>query len=153
MELHSFQAQYLPGNLPLEQLGLHLLRHVRRDPSASWLLEDGKKPSEGMRTVVNKSNQTIYTWEEERRKRQANPKVSLAKSYLGLNSSLLGDYQKLEHRVGAFSSCTLHLYGNSLSKSMDSFSLKAGLSLFVYCLNLKSLLQTFPFVSEKKRFF
>lgn len=64
--LHSFQAQHQPENLQWKQLGLHLLRHLSRDPFTSWLLGDGKKPSRRMRRLVNKSDKTIFAWEEGR---------------------------------------------------------------------------------------
>lgn len=39
----SFQAQLLAENLQWQRLGLHLLYHLSRDPSASWPEEEWEK--------------------------------------------------------------------------------------------------------------
>ena len=129
----------------METAGPSSVPSLEQRSSTSWQLEDGKQLSRRMRRVVSKSNKTRYSWEKRRR-------VSLALNSLQLNS-FLGNCQKLEYGIGAFSSCTPYLCGNSLSKSIDSFSLKAALSAFVDCLKLKPQLPTSPIYIRERFFF
>lgn len=80
----SFQAQLLAENLQWQWLGLHLLYHLSRDPSASWPEEEWEKGLQNDEKGDEQEQQTIHT--QQGRKQG---EISQAKCQFSQNLSLL----------------------------------------------------------------